>query len=69
MREMGNAYRSWLEILNVGDRFEDPRVDEGITLKSILKKYGGGSVHWIRLAQETALWRTLVNTAVKHHVS
>jgi hypothetical protein len=56
MREMRNAYKFGLEIVNGRDRCEDPWVHEGITLKSILKEIyggggeGGGSVDWIRLA-------------------
>jgi hypothetical protein len=41
----------WLEILNGRDRFGDPRVGESITLKSILKEIGEGTVDWIRPAQ------------------
>jgi hypothetical protein len=46
----------------------DPGVDERITLKWIFKKWDGGGMDWIELAQDMDRWRALVNAVMNFRV-
>jgi len=48
--------------------FQSPRIygsDGRILLKWIFKKWDGGSMHWIDLAQNMDWWRAFVNAVMK----
>ena len=46
------------------DHLEDLGVDGRIILRRIFRKWDGGGMDWIDLAQERDRWRTLVNTVM-----
>jgi hypothetical protein len=52
----------WWRDLREGDQWGDPGVD-GI-LKWIFKKWDGGGMNWIELAQDRDRWRVLVNAVM-----
>jgi hypothetical protein len=47
---------------------EDPGVDGRIILKWIFKKWGGGSMDWIVMAQDRDRWWALVNAVMNLRV-
>jgi len=42
----------------------DPGVDGRIILRWIFRKYDGGGMDWIELAQDRDSWRALVNAVM-----
>ena len=50
---------------------KDPSVDEGMILKWIFEKWNGGmgGMEWIDLAQNTDMWRAVVNAVMKFWVA
>ena len=43
---------------------QDPGIDGRIILKWIIKKWDGGGMDWIDLAQDRNRWRALVNAVM-----
>jgi hypothetical protein len=54
--------------LREGDHLEDPGLDSRIILKWILKKWDGGVVDWIDMAQDRERWRALVKAVMNLRV-
>jgi len=48
--------------------FEDTGVHGKIILRRIFRKWDGGVMDWIDLAQDMARWRALVNAVVNFRV-
>ena len=63
LREVGVMYA-----LLVGDHLEDPGVDGRKMLKWIFKKWDGGDMGWIDLAQDRDRWQALVNAVTNLQV-
>jgi len=50
------------------DQLEDLDVNERIILRWIFRKWDGGGIDWIDLAQDRDRWRALVNAAMNLRV-
>jgi hypothetical protein len=50
------------------DRLKDRSIDGKIILRRIFRKWDGGVMDWIDLAQDMARWRALVNAVVNFRV-
>jgi hypothetical protein len=50
------------------DHLGDPGVDGRIILRWIFRKWNGGGMDWIELAQDGDKWRTLVNAVMNFRV-
>jgi len=50
----------WWGNLREKNHLEDPGLDGRITLKLIFRKWDGGDMDWIDLAQDRDGWRILV---------
>jgi hypothetical protein len=57
----------WWGDLRERDRLEGLGVDGSIILKAVFKKYDGGIMNWIDLAEDRDRWRAVVNTAMNIH--
>jgi hypothetical protein len=67
MGEGGGVYRVLVRNLRERDHCRDPRVDGGIILRLIFRKWNGG-MDWIELAQDRDRWRALVNAVMNLRV-
>ena len=54
----------WWGNMRERDHLEDPGVDGRVILNYIFKKWDGGAVGWIYLAQDRDSWRALVNAVM-----
>jgi hypothetical protein len=50
------------------DQLEDTDVDERLSLRRIFMKWNVDSMHWIELAQDWEMWRSLVNAVMNIRV-
>jgi hypothetical protein len=77
--EMGGAYSTyggrgevhagfWCGNLRERDCLEDPSLDGRIILKWILRKWDGGRMDWIDLAEHWDRWRVLANAVMNLRV-
>jgi hypothetical protein len=58
----------WWGHLREGDHLEGPGIDGRIILKWIFKKWDGGGMDWIDMAQDRDRWRALVNVVMNLRV-
>jgi hypothetical protein len=68
MGEGRGAYRVLVGDLREGDHLEDPGLDGRIILKWIFKKWDGGGMDWLDMAQDRDRWRALVSEVMKLRV-
>jgi hypothetical protein len=68
MGEGRGAYRILVRNLREGDHLEDPGVDGRIILKLIFKKWDGGGMDWIVMAQDRDRWRAVVSAVMNLRV-
>jgi hypothetical protein len=59
----------WWGNLREGGHLEDPDIDGRIILRWIFRKWDGGDMDCIYLAQDRDRWRALVNVVVNLQVS
>jgi hypothetical protein len=58
----------WWGNLRERHHLEDPGIDGRIILRQIFRKWVGGSMDWIVLAQDRGRWWELVNVAMNLQV-
>jgi hypothetical protein len=58
----------WWANLRERDHIEDPRVDRRILLKWMLRKWDGGGIDYIDLAQDRDGWRAFVHEVINRRV-
>ena len=58
----------WWGNLRERDHLEDPDVDGRIILRWIFRKWDGGGMDWIELAQDRDRWRALVTAVMNFRV-
>jgi hypothetical protein len=68
MVEERNVYRVLWESQKERDHLEDQGVDGRMGSEWILGRLAGGSVDWIKLAQNRDRWRGLVDTVINLRV-
>jgi hypothetical protein len=54
------AYRIWCGNLREGEHLEEPGVDGTVIIERIFKKWGGGCLDLIRLAQDMNRWQAVM---------
>jgi len=68
MGEISDAYRVLMGKPEGRNHLEDPGVDGRIILRWIFRKWDGGCMDWIDLAQDRDRWLFLVNAVMNFRV-
>jgi hypothetical protein len=58
----------WWGNVRERDQLEDPGIHGRIILRSIFRKWDGGGMDWIELAQDKDRWWALVNAQINFRV-